>query len=310
MNTPELLSAWETCPRKGYYSRSVEPQRMKSSQMTLLAIQEALCGSGGDPGEMAGSAVMQYAEDRGLDTRSHKIYDSILHHAALADLLVTCIRKSGESPWLPAPGVQNWTSGAFISPDGLSLRRVVLVSHWSDERRDSECRSWYTLGEQAHYNLPMQMVVCVIGQERDGRRSTPFTTGFLHPKNHQLRFRKRSKGTRQDGNVFNDSWERIHREEHAEISRETWLNSMLTDDVLHEAVFRVDNPTPDQSRLQRVRQMAEAKLERLYALKEKPEGNLSSCDWPMPCPYLRCCHVLPEKEPSDKNGFIYLKRAS
>jgi len=159
------------------------------------------------------------------------------------------------------------------------------------------------LGEIAHYNLPMSLIVCVIGQERDGLRSGPFTVGFLHPANHGLRFRKKSRSTSE---VFNDKWERIHREDHAEISRETWLNAMLKDDVLREVLFREDIAIPATPHLLRIREMASRKLERLYALKEKPEANLSSCDWPVPCVFRGCCHVIPEREPNQNNGFINL----
>ncbi len=154
------------------------------------------------------------------------------------------------------------------------------------------------------YNLPMQLIWLVIGQQRDGLRNSPWTSGFLHPMNRELRFRKRSKGTRLEGNVFNDRWEKVRREDHAEISRETWLESMLRDDVLNEVCFREDVPIPPEIHLTRVRDMAKRKLDRLHALKEKPEANLSGCEWPVPCPFRKLCWVYPEKDPSPYYGFI------
>jgi hypothetical protein len=313
-STPELLTALETCPRKGWYSQRWQAQRMISSRMVSEAIQIALSApveAGRPLGEVAGDAMMQLAEDRGMDidtkeTRVSSVYDAVLNHACLADLLVTAIRKPTDPPWLTPPASNIWTSGCFLAPDGNSLRRVVLVSHWSDERKFSESRNWYTAGEIAHYDLPMQLVVLIIGQMRNGRRRGPWTQGFCHPQNHQLRFRRRRAGNRSEGEHFNERWEQIWREDHAEISRETWLESMLKDDVLPEVCFRIDIPTLSPPHRQRILEIRERKLDALHAMKEKPDVQLSGCHWPMPCEFLRCCHSDPEREPSAKNGFVRL----
>jgi hypothetical protein len=307
MNTPELLSNFETCDRKGYFSRSWEPQKLNSTRMMAEAIRIALGAAGEqDWGTLAGSAMLQLAQDRGLETDTHNgIYDAVVHHACIADLVVTCIRKPGDPPWLTPEPVENWTSGCYVSASGDTLRRVVLVTHWSDERHASECRSWYTLGEQAMYELPMQMIVIVIGQQRDGKRSSsPWASGFLHPANSDLRFRKRRMGSKLPFNVFSDRWTKIYREDHDEISRKKWLDAMLRDGVMQDVCFREDIPIPPTPHLLRVQRMAQEKLSRIYAMRRTPEANLSGCDWPVPCPFRKCCYTLPEVEPEEKYGFI------
>lgn len=254
-------------------------------------------------GDLAGDTVMQLASDRGLDTDLHDLYAPVVHHACLADIMVSCIRKSGDKPWLIPEPVQNWTSACLLSPDGDYLRRLVLVSHWTDERAESEKRSWFTAGEIAAYNLPMQMIVLVIGQQRNGKRISPWVSGFQHPQNRQLRFRKKERTTSE---VFNDRWIKIYREDHDEIKRETWLAAMLKDDVLREVCFRIDLPVLPELQRNKLRDMAEKKLQRIYSLKATPEPNLSSCEWPVACVFKKCCWSNPEREPSEKNGFIFL----
>jgi hypothetical protein len=305
-SSPLLLTSLETCARKGHWSKNWAFQRLPAKEMVSQALRAALTAPIEQDrafGEVAGDAIMQLAEDRGIDTDLHRTYPTVIHHAALVDLLVSTIRKPNDPSWLIPPVSKVWTPDCYLSPDGNTLRRIVLVSNWSDSRHYSECRSWYSLGEMAHYELPMQLVVCIIGQQRNGRRSSPWTTGFLHPQNHVLRFRKKSRSTSE---VFNDKWEKVYREDHDEIPRETWLESMLRDDVLAEVAFRVDIPLPDRPHLLRIRQTTERKLDALYAMKEKPEIQYSTCDWPVPCVFKRCCHVLPEQEPSEKNGFVFL----
>jgi hypothetical protein len=261
-------------------------------------------------GEVSGAEVMQLAEDRGLDTDGQDVYARVIHIAALSDILVSAIRKPNDPAWIrptishfyPSNEATKWEPDCYLSPDGTKLRRITLVSNWTDARHYSECRSWFTVGEIAHLGLPMQLIVLVIGQERNGKRHTPWTTGFTHPMNRQLRFRKKSRSTSE---VFNDKWEKIWREDHAEITRETWLNAMLKDDVLPEVCFKIDVPVPDRLQVERIKDMAARKMERLAAMKDVPEPNLSTCDSP-PCAFRKICHTLPERVPSGKSGFIRL----
>ena len=309
VSSPSLLTNLETCPRKGYYSRSYASERLPVKEMVSWAIRQALLApSQPEPqqwGEYAGDQMMQIASDRPLEEAEtlHRTYPCVIHHACLSDLLVSTIRKPADPPWLIPPS-EVWTPDCFLAPDGNSLRRIVLVSHWTDERAESEKRSWYSLGEIAQYNLPMQIVVFVIGQMRNGKRSSPWTTGFLHPQNRQLRFRKKSRSTSE---TFNDKWEKICREDHAEIDRQTWLNAMLKDYVMNEVVFRVDVPVPGEVQRQQILDTSNRKLERLYGMKEKPEPNLSTCNWPIPCEFRRCCHAEPEREPSEKYGYVRIQ---
>lgn len=257
-----------------------------------------------DFGEVAGEEIMQLAKDRGMQTNSHQIYDSAVHHSCLADITSSAIRKPGEEPWTrPEPLSTGWTSGAFLDPSGTRLRRVVLASSWSDDRHYSEIRSWYSLGEVAAYEMPMQQVVLILGVQRDGRRHSPWTKGLLHPTNHKLRFRKVKHTTTED---FRDTWERIWREDRAEIDRMVWLQTMLDDDVLRDVCFKVEIPVPGKVELQRLRDMAARKLERLAGMTELPDQQLSTCDFPIPCVYQRECHA--GMEPG-KERFVRIEAA-
>ena len=191
--TPQLLTAFETCARKGYWGKDWEQPKLTPTQMLSRALRSSLSAGEGVWGEIAGAEILQLATDRGLDTDVTDVYGAVMHLASLADILVSAVRKPSDPPWTITESVQNWTSGCYLVGD--HLRRIVLVSNWNDDRHYSECRSWFTLGEVAHFELPMQMVVMVIGQQRNGRRHGPWTQGFLHPQNRVLRFRKKSRST-------------------------------------------------------------------------------------------------------------------
>lgn len=300
MSTAALLTAFEPCHRKGFWARDWERITLDGTEMLQQAIRAGVMErERADFGERAGEEVMSLAEERGLETKNHEVYDSVIHHAALADILTTAIRKATESAWqVPEATGSSWASGAFLDPSGTHLRRVVLASSWNDERHYAEIRSWYSLGEIAQYNLPMQQVVLVLGSLRDGRRHSPWSKGLLHPHNHRLRFRKRTNASTEG---FKDTWARVWREDHAEIDRTTWLRAMLEDDVLRDVCFNVDIPVPGEIEAQRLRDMAARKVEQLAGLTVLPDPQLSTCDWPNPCVFQRECHA--GKEPSEGRFF-------
>jgi hypothetical protein len=305
MSTADLLTNLETCPRNGYYSRDWESNRFTQVQMIQSALRVAFLSDSEDYGEEAGSHVMDLAHERGLQDKTHSPYAAVTHAACLSDLLSTAIRGK-QAPWgVPETldrETYQWESGALLDPSGAFLRRVILASSWSEERHFSEVNSWRSIGEVAHYGLPMQQVVAVLGPHRDGKRHSPFTKGLIHPRSGKLRFRKKSQSTSTD---FKDSWDRIWREDRAEITNHEWLSAMESDDVLKEHLFTVEIPVPSASDIGRIREMAARKLERLREMTSEPEPNLSTCYLPQ-CPFVICCHQK-QQPPSEKLGFVLLE---
>jgi hypothetical protein len=310
MNTPDLLTHYETCDLKGFWSRDWKRPRLTPNEFLIQGMTAGLIESEReDIGELAGETVMDLAVNPGMETPASKnIHESVVHHATLADILTTAVRRPGAHRWLQPTatviGGHLWHSGAFLDPSGTYLRRLSLVSSWNDERHYSEMRSWYSLGEVAAYNLPMKVVVLVLGQHRDGRRHGPFSKGFLHPQNKKLRFRKRAAVTSE---VFSDKWAKVWREERDEITTKTWLEAMLEDDILRDVCFVEDLPIPPKVQLERIRDMAARKLDRLAGMKAKPEASMSVCDRPA-CQFKGCCWSEKLYEPSGKSGFVLVQK--
>lgn len=300
MSTASILHDYEMCELRGYWTQFWRLRRLDSTSFLHESIKAGLLESERtDYGERAGEEALQLAEDRGLILSGMErwrtlVYDSILHHAALADILTTAVRKSGEPPWtVPPSATSYWNPSVYLSPDKTKLRRVLCVSHWTEERRLSEIRSWFCAGEICHYELPMELVVAIVGPLHSGKRNSHWTQGILHPNNKQLRFSRRKKiqGVRRSEPLaFSETWTPINREEHAEISREKWLQGMLDDDVLRETLFVVDIPVPNPSQVHQIRQLAQKKIERLKSLYDQPMKQLTGCEGPIsPCPFRVCC---------------------
>jgi len=312
MTTAELLTSLEYCERRGFWSKSWRRHRINPMELLHESVKAGLSESQRqDYGERAGEESMNLATYRGIELpkMGTNHYDSVLHHGCLADILVTAIRKPNDPPWQPTPKVNDfWDSSSFISPDGNYLRRILCVSHWSQDRLRSELRSWFTIGECSMYGRPMQMVVAVVGQMVNGFRNSHWTKGLLHPTNHTLRFQPKMHQPHRKGQYshgptqkFNERWMPVRREEHAEISREKWLQQMLSDDCLRDLLFVVDVKCPDNP--ETIKDLAKRKLEILNSFYDLPDKQMSLCENLItPCPFRVCCWSDPETNP-ERGGF-------
>lgn len=305
MNTADLLTSYETCDRKGHWSYDWQRRRLDPTTVLYEGIRAGLTENARDDyGNVAGERVMELAVDPGMEMPvSRYLHESVIHHATASDIITSAIRKPRTAPWgVPGPPVgADWTPSAFLSQEG-HLRAITLATSWSDARHWAMVRSWRALGEVAMYGFPMTMVVVILGAHRDGRRNGPWTKGFLHPQNHKLRFRKKTKVTHE---TFSDKWQAVWREDRDEIETKVWLQAMLEDDILRDVLFTVEIPVPEKPEVQRIRDMADKKLERLAKLASRanlPEASLSVCDRP-PCPFKGCCWSAKPYEPKDSSAF-------
>jgi hypothetical protein len=251
-----------------------------------------------DLGEVAGEEVYGFGSEPGLDSTQYDQHAEVVHLAAIADLVTSAIRRPGGAPWTAAPDLPNWKSGCWRSPDGIHLRRIVFVTSWNDDRHYALCRAWESLAEVCHHGLPMQLLVVLLGQHRDGRYHSFWSHGLRHPANKKLRFRKRNKVA----DPFKESWVEIWREDYDDISTEAWLQGMLDDDVLRDCLLKIDLPVPKAEHRQRILDLGQRKLEIIQNTTELPMQNLTTCDWPIPCVFRRPCHA--GEEPGPAYGFI------
>ena len=305
VTSPELLAGFEKCPRIAFWRR-FKRARLSTAETLQETLYRCLTAKesqdGVSWGQMAGETVLDIASDPGIFTTSHNPYPCAMNHACLADLLITTLRKPGDKAWIRPEPVQNWTPACLMDPEGKTLRRIIIASHWTEERKLFESRNWFTVGEQAFYGLPMQLIVFVVGQERDGRRKSHWTVALKHTIGRtNIRFKRRVGNT---SGGFKDSWVEIWREDHDEISRETWLNAMLKDDVMQELIYRIDLPALSEAHAEKIRDLAHVKLEAIEKMKAKPPIQLTGCDWPVRCQFLNCCHGSRESEPGPKFGFV------
>jgi hypothetical protein len=272
--------------------------------MLDLGIRAGLTFDGADFGEEAGSVVYELGATRGLDTEQHDVHSEVVHTASMADIICTATRKKGDAPWKVPEPQDEWNPSCYISPDGKFLRRVIAVSGWSDERHNSICRSWGTLGPVAFYDLPMQIAVVITGNRKSGRYHSFWSHALQHPQNKKLRFRKKN----DIATGFKSSWIECWRADHDEIAAQDWINAMCEDDVLRDVFFKVDIPRMEHVSRERVMDVTKRKLEKIHSTQSLPDEKYSGCSWPIRCQFLGCCNR--GEGPNGRSGFVPVSQIS
>lgn len=297
MNSPELLNSDDACRRLAFLGQCWQPPQIHPTEALYQSIETGLQSTSGDPGDVASDRLMELATSRGLDSNQTDILSEAEHLAGIASFVTWMLRtgpvwKRPEPISLPNGTI--WNPGAFLSQSETHLRRIVLCSRWDAYRQVEEEHDWRTL-EAAIYGVAMDLVVIVLGQQRDGRRHGALCKGWQHPVSKGLRFRKR------DGSGFDANWQAIFREQ-SSFSRDLWLDALVDDGLLSESVLIHTVDTPEPQIRERTLDLAARTVDRLRS-EEAPEPQLSRCfDRFAPCPFRSCCPR--GEEPSEELGFI------
>lgn len=300
LGSAELITAFEECPRKAWFSLRWKKYKLTSTQMLQKGVAAAVAEkTRKDWGELAGEIIVGLGAEPGLISEQYDVYSEVIHLASMADVVSCAIRRPGDAPWRVPDAIDSWEpSNLFMSPDGSRLRRIVFSTSWSKDKHYSLCRSWHTMGPICHYQLPMQMIVIITGQHREGRYHSYWCHGLRHPVSKQLRFRKKQ----DKGTPFKASWIEIWRPDFDDISTEDWIAAMAQDEVLPDICFKVDVEVPPEEVREKMVALAEKKMDTIYDTKAIPDIQYSGCDWPTKCNYLSPCHA--NLMPSGKFGFV------
>ena len=283
MISAEQLVAIETCNRRfAWTGRYVT--RVSLVRALYMALDAGL-RSESDPERAAENELLSLAAKPGLDVSGQDIYAIAMHHAKLAALVVVALRSAYANPWTPIepltlPSGSKWTSACYDVGDGKP-RRIALVDNWTDARKQSETFGWRTVGEVAALDRAIIVTAIVIGGTQKGRRHSPWTRCYRHPRNGTYRMQR--KTAEED---FSQTWQRMWRED-SEIKTEAWLDRMHEDGCMTDLVHSIEVPVPRDKKvyLEQMERLAEM----MSALPETPDMRLAGCFGFSPCPFVGVC---------------------
>ena len=297
----EKLSTWELCARRAVWQERYVNLRVSLIRALYMALDAGLC-TDKDPEKAAENQFLSLARDPGLDILGSDVFAIAVHYSKLAGILALSLRSAFAKPWehvgmAPLPKGIAWKSSLYIAE--AKLRRIVLVDHWSDDRRMEERWNWYTVGEVCALNIPFLLHAITIGKSQEKRRYSPWTRCTQAPHTNVFRF-KRKKST--EG--FAPSWREAWRED-CDIPTEHWLTRMREDGCMTDLVHTLEIPklpSKDAYLKEMVRMARE--IERA---PELPNMRLKGCFGFAPCPFRFVCHD--ELNPPEPELFGFMRRA-
>lgn len=290
MNAQDLTD-YELCERRMRWTRDYVPFRISLIGALYKGLHAGLTSK--DPETSAKNAVMEAAANPGLDVDGRS-YDLAVHLAHLAGIIAVYLRGKDE-PWKLVVPVNGWEPAVYELDE--RIRRVVLVDHWTDDRKLQEARSWRTVGEICALDRPMLLNAISISQSVNGRRVSHWTRAFTHPQNGHIRFQPKHV------EKFAGSWEKVWRES-SQVKTEEWLATMQQDEAFVDLVHSLKIPVPKrrQEFLADMKRMGE----RIEGLPEVPPMRRSSCMGFSPCIFREVCHG-PERKMPEYVGFLPVK---
>ncbi len=296
------LDCFDRCERRYAFERDWAPMIISPTSLLYQSFEGSLSSST-PPDDHAKSLALKIAGKMDLKTTALEPYAVATHIGSLAGILATFIRaKLGilmPAPVSTSPDGYEWKPGTFEDSSGLR-HRFVLVDHWDDDRLTSEAHSWLTIGELAASGRPLTLHALVIGASRQGRRHSPWTKGFLHPANRQLRFGRRRKGGKQSG--LSGEWVETWRESYPQCSTQEWLRVMQEDQVLKDLVVSrpIKLDSTDIRLLAAQKEIVVLQSEMANAKTDAPMRR-SSCDevGRGACPFQPICYSPYEITPAD-----------
>jgi len=273
--TTESFVQHDQCARLRTYSDRYESLRVSLNYAMNESLYAAFAGN--NPA-FAAQKIMSLAANPGIDIDSKNLYESVIHHSRLVELIATYALSVGNAS-IPNHISMNWGEfqpKSFLMTSG-NLRRLVLVDRWSKDRENLERFSWRTAADTAITNRPMVITAIVIGGVRAGLRPSVWTQGYEHPANKGIRIQRRE-------GEFNDNWRMVYREQ-TSLKPVEWLREMQSDGAFDGRVFSFTEDVP------RNRQEVLDHLDVMAG--EIKSGSLrqtrSSCFKFKPCPFLPAC---------------------
>lgn len=282
----DLLSEDDRCSLLAFHSQRWRPPALAPKQILRESIEHGLTCDKEDFALAASDFAMDLAATRGIDSPEADLLAVANHIQKLAELITFALRI--DQKWVRPEPREFWEPSSFLSHTGNYLRQFVLVDRL-DALREMEIRNrWDVQGEAAIYGVPVSVMIVVIGQHRNGKWSSPWTTAYQHPINKGIRFRKR------DGEPLGPGWEKVWRDKE---DRGLWYDSLCDDGILEECIHVIEVPVPDP----RIVDLARRKMERIRN-GSKPDPQLSNCYSHIhPCPFRAACPR--GLEPCEELGF-------
>ena len=297
-----MLEEHQACRRKLLLSHDYRPLRWRPKVLFDACLRRGVVAL--STGRKLRACVaeaqeqfMQSAANPGLDILKGNPYTIAKDWCAmLATILITLSRITllalREVPAVHLSSQVSWRVLAHADESGV-LHRWLTIDHWGESDLYRELHGWRTIGDIVTAGTPMTLHIVEIGQERGGRRASPWARAWRHPRmpGRPLRFRYPTTGT--------DGWKSVYLADTREVSPEEWVELMWQERMAEELLRHVNVNVPSEDTCSETkRQIMLEAMSVQEALTERGSTPWSvlpmsrgACDGIVPCAFQYVCYA-------------------
>ena len=304
------LPSWQACRRQFLLYHDYRVLRRRPKVLFDQCLRKAIVAlsAGGDVLtviEDAKTSLLHEAANPGMDVpQAANAYQIAKDYCAMFETILRAIAKTTLLTLHdPVPVVESAVQWNFLAhaDDSGTLHRWITADSWTEDDFIRELHSWRTIGDLIFARVPMKLHVVLIGQQRNGRRASPWARAFTHPRisNFKVRFRK------VDGGPLL-GWKAYYLADHPDADIDEWVSQMYAEGVAQTLIQHVDVECPTDA----VCEAARAQVIREAIAAREAIANRSMipwhvypmarnvCDGIVPCPFQPACYSEQVVDPS------------
>lgn len=215
-------------------------------------------------------------------------------------------------------GSSTWSPFAWKDDSGV-LHRWITVDGYDDGVLARECHGWKVFGDICVCDAPLTLHVVSIGQQRGGRRQSPWARAFKDPV-IAGRF-KFQRGNRRSGHSpLQGDWRPLWYADQTHPDPEAWCDVMdreeVTPSLLHHIPIAQPSEAVRRDTLDQIARLA-SQMSRLGSEHPRNSGGMElpmsrgACDGWVPCPWQQACFVEPgELHDIGRHGLYQIRAAA
>ena len=261
--TASDLRSWQTCRRRYLLERSWRVLRWRPSSLYRSCLREGVFQlSNAAPiatvRSTARTRFLTEAGRPGLDVMTGDPWTVAQDWAGMLQTSLTSISRLtlltlSRPPVLPMlPLDATWQPLSWMDESG-TLHRWIAVDAWDEEVLAREAHSWHCVGDMAMLDAPMMIHAVVIGQQRAGRRHSPWARCYRHPVIAGMYRFQRPDGKGGWRKLAGEKWEPVWYADQSKPDPEKWCDLMDADHVTpsllhHQAIAGLGRRAADRIR--------------------------------------------------------------
>lgn len=322
--TPYSLTTYQSCPRRWRIEQDWMVRKWRAKSLFDNCLRQGILqiSAGSDPKlvvEEMRQRFLTVAADPGLEISSGQPYQVAMDWCAmLATILtalsrITLLQVQRTQPLaIAATSAFAYSPSSFIDESG-TLHRWVTVDRWDADAMSREFHSWNVYGDMAITDQGMQLHVIEIGQQREGRRASPWAKAYKHPViAGNIRF-QRPDGKGGQRKLAGEQWRAHYLADDPKLTATQWVDLMDSDHVTPSLVHHLTIDPLSEEQVVRGRAQILQVAQAMHTTSQLAPGGLAmsrpACDGLVVCPWQEACYAPGELWPGARPELYEIRPA-